>query len=341
MRFSQRYSFRRAVFLLAIACALPASLHAQSPLSTPFRWQSSPPLVAPLSRHGETFHSVKDPTVVFHEGRWHLFCTVRGVKRSHQIEYISFTDWGHTADARREIVPLSSAYYCAPQVFYLAAERKWYMIHQMSDPTRKPELQPAYSTSEKLDDPLAWSPPQLLFDVAPKMEHWIDFWVIFDDAKAYLFCTSNNGKMWRSETTRERFPRGWTQPELALEADIFEASHTYRLRGQDQYLTIIEAEGAGRRYYKAYFADRLDGAWRPLADTQSNPFAGAANVTFQATPWAESISHGELLRTGIDERLEVDPDNLRLLYQGALDSEMAGKPYGEIPWRLGLLEPVR
>jgi len=309
-------------------------------LSGPFQWRATAPLVAPLSRDGETFHSVKDPTVVQHDGRWHLFCTVRGVKRSHQIEYLSFTDWEHTAEARRAIVPLTNGYYCAPQVFYYEPERKWYLIYQISEPSRQPELQPAYSTTDTLDDPNSWSKPTLLFDVAPVIDQWIDFWVICDDDKAHLFFTSLNGKLWRAETPRDRFPRGWTQPRVVLEADIFEASHTYKLRDAVQYLTLVEAQGGGRRYYKAYLAERLDGEWKPLADAQHHPFAGAANVRFDGAPWAESISHGELLRSGVSERLEVDPANLRFLFQGALDREMAGKKYGEIPWRLGLLRPA-
>ena len=35
-----------------------------------------------------------------------------------------------------------------------------------------------------------------------------------------------------------------------------EASHTYRLKGQDKYLTLVEAQnGHGWRYYKAYIAE--------------------------------------------------------------------------------------
>lgn len=35
------------------------------------------------------------------------------------------------------------------------------------------------------------------------------------------------------------FPFGWSEPVLALQGDIFEASHTYRLKGCNQYLTIV------------------------------------------------------------------------------------------------------
>src|SRR5262249_8119076 len=57
--------------------------------------------------------------------------------------------------------------------------------------------------------------------------------------------------------------------------------------------------------------------------------------------WTDSFSHGELIRAGHDETLEVDPDNLRFLFQGVSDEAREGKKYGEIPWRLGILEPVR
>ena len=46
------------------------------------------------------------------------------------------------------------------------------------------------------------------------------------------------------------------------------------------------------------------------------------------------------MRVGSDERLEVESANLRFVFQGVSDAERAGKAYGEIPWRLGLLEEV-
>jgi hypothetical protein len=52
----------------------------------------------------------------------------------------------------------------------------------------------------------------------------------------------------------------------------------------------------------------------------------------------DAVSHGELLRAGHDEKLEVDGCRPRFLFQGVLDADRRGKPYGAIPWRLGLLE---
>jgi hypothetical protein len=212
-------------------------------------------------------------------------------------------------------------------------------VYQASAPARKVTLQPAFSTSENIADPASWTKPTFLFDAHPEnVAMWIDFWVICDDERAHLFFTSLNGKMWRSSTSRDAFPRGWSKPEVVLEADIFEASHTYKLKGRDEYVTLVEAQRGGRRYFKAYSAKRLDGQWTPLADTWETPFAGLANVRDTGAHWADSISHGELLRAGVDERLEVDPDQPRFLFQGATDEQMRGRKYGEILWRLGLLE---
>ncbi|MEZ6059854.1 MAG: non-reducing end alpha-L-arabinofuranosidase family hydrolase [Planctomycetaceae bacterium] len=136
-------------------------------------------------------------------------------------------------------------------------------------------------------------------------------------------------------------PFGWSEPQLAINGDIFEASHTYRLKGLDQYLTIVECEhGHGFRYFKAYVADRLDGDWQPLAATKENAFASLKNVTQPGDGWTAAISHGELIRTGADQRLEVDPSNLQFLFQGVSARDREGKQYGEIPWQLGLLNAV-
>jgi hypothetical protein len=306
-----------------------------------FRWNVGRPVLSPAIRPDDPCYSVKDPTVVRYDNRWHLFCTIRSQKRSHQIEYLSFADWKQADQAQRHVLTITDGYFCAPQVFYFTPHKKWYLIYQASDPTRKPALQPAYSTTVEIDNPASWTKPVLLFEEHPdNVRMWIDFWVICDDERAHLFFTSLDGKMWRAETSLDRFPHGWGRPRVELEGDIFEASHTYRLKGVDTFLTVIEAQNSGRRYYKAYLADRLDGQWTPLPASREKPFASPLNVGDTAEHWAASFSHGELLRSGYDERLEVDPHDLHFLFQGVTDEKMRGKKYGEIPWQLGILEPV-
>lgn len=331
--------------LLMILFGLTIYCDAADPpvLAGDFKWTASAPLVSPAARTEDPCDSVKDPTIVFHEGRWHLFTTIRSKKRTHQIEYLSFTDWKEANAAPRHILTFNSGYFCAPQVFYFTPHKKWYLLHQMSDPSRKPSLQPAVSTTENIGDPSSWSKAQMLFKEQPKsVTGWIDFWIICDEAKAHLFFTSNNGLMWRSETSLTSFPLGWNEPAVVLRDDIFEASHTYKLKGQKGYLTVVEAEAKdGGRYYKAYTAERLDGEWKPLAATGAKPFASKANVSDAGAHWTDSISHGELIRTGVDEHMEVDPGNLKFLFQGVSDARRTGKKYGEIPWQLGLLEPLK
>ncbi len=302
-----------------------------------FAWKSSPPLVSPDRNLADPEDSIKDPSIIRDKNRWHMFATVRLASGKVDIDYLNFADWKDADKAPRHRLNMHDQYYCAPQVFYFRPQKQWYLIYQVADKNHKPAFGPAYSTTTALADPKSWTKPQWLYPEGSPKHKWIDFWVICDREKAHLFFTSNDGHMWRAETKLDDFPGGWSEPVLALQGDIFEASHTYKLKGQDKYLTIVEAVGDARRYYKAYLADRLEGPWRGLADRRDRPFAAASNVA-QDKPWTTNISHGELLRTGTDETLEVNPANLRFLYQGASDTEYRGHTYARIPWRLGVLE---
>jgi Glycosyl hydrolase family 62 len=322
-----------------------------------FRWTLGPPLLSPAIRPHDPCYSVKDPSVVRYNDRWHLFCTIRSQIRSHQIEYLSFEDFQDAQAAERHVLRLSDGYAATPQIFYFAPQQRWYLIYQIVDHARKPELQPAYSTTRDITDPTSWTKPTLLFTRPPdNVTVWIDFWVICDASRAHLFFTSLDGQMWRAETPLSDFPSGWSQPKVVLRDDIYEASHTYGLKGQEKFLTVVEARGSDsldkvltpqgpqvdvRRYYKAYVADRLEAAWVPLATTVDSPFASPVNVRETGPRWTDSFSHGELLRAGYDEHLEVDPAQFRFLFQGVSAQDMSGKSYREIPWQLGMLEAIQ
>jgi len=309
-----------------------------------FKWTVSKPLIGPASRPANPCHAIKDPSVVRYDGKWHLFCTIRSRKPTHQIEHLSFVDWSTADKAERHVLDLGVNFFCAPQVFYFAPQKKWYLVYQASDESWQPKYQPAFSMTENIAEPASWSKAQPLGARQGGAKAWLDFWVICDDRKAHLFFTSLDGHMWRSETELADFPHGWSEPKAALKGDVFEASHTYLLKGLGKYLTVIEAENKtdrNRRYYKAYMADRLDGEWKPLAATKDKPFASPVNTKDTGEHWTDSFSHVELLRAGHDQRLEVDPADLRVLFQGVTDELRLGKGYGDIPWRFGILTPAQ
>ncbi len=318
-----------------------AAVPASSLQTHEFEWIAEEPVLQPRTLDGVQWIAVKDPSVVRYRDKWHLFCTVRGIERSHAVIYVTFDSWSQAKDAGQQVLKCHQGYFCAPQVFYFTPHKKWYILCQASDESWDPEYGPACSTTVDITEPDSWGKLTPLFDKKPaNIKGWLDFWIICDRSRAHLFFTSLNGRMWRCETSLEKFPHGWSQPVIALQADVFEASHTYYLKGQNKYLTLIEAQhGHGWRYYKAYLADRLNGQWIPLAAENDKSFASMLNVEHQKR-WTDVISHGELLRAGYTERLEVDPDNIRFVFQGVLNRDRAGKKYGLIPWRLGILKPA-
>jgi hypothetical protein len=268
--------------------------------------------------------------------------TVKLPSRS-AIEYCAFKKWEDADSSLRTILQISdSDYYCAPQVFFFAPHRKWYLIYQMGVPGSR-FMWVAYSTTTDISNPASWTQAKPMLDGGPddpRVQGGLDYWIICDNTHAYLFLTSLNGKMWRLRAPVEAFPDGFNDCQLALQAKIFEASHTYKIKGQDRYLTIIEENG--RRYFKAYIADRLDGQWTPLANTAERPFAGWKNVRPAAgiSAWTDNISHGELIRENYDQTPTIDPANLRLLFQGMFDKDKSGRGYGQFQWRIGMLRPV-
>ncbi len=291
---------------------------------------------------GHPWVAVKDPSIVQHDGRWHLFCTLRKQKEGNgriRIGHLAFEQWSEAAQANWSVLELTDDYHGAPQVFYFRPHKKWYLIYQAADPNRNLKYGPCFSTNTDISDPAGWTRPEPLYVAKPGSKVGLDFWVICDSESAHLFFTSLDGRMWRAETRLEDFPsRGWSDPAVALTADIFEASHTYKLQDREEYITFVEAQAGKRRYFKLFVADRLDGQWRVAADTSELPFVSPANVVNQAESWATSYSHGELLRSSSNELMEVSLDNLRLLFQGANDQEYQRGGYGDIPWRLGILE---
>jgi hypothetical protein len=224
-------------------------------------------------------------------------------------------------------------------LFFFAPRNLWYLVYQTGPPT--------FSTSTDPADPHSWSAPRRFIANEPAVVtqnkgpgQWIDFWVICDSANSFLFFSDDNGHVYRAQTSLASFPDGFGNTQIVLSDSnrfaLFEAGNVYKVAGRNQYLMIEESIGAaGRRYFRSYTATSLTGSWTPLAATENEPFAGRANVTFPNGAWTQDISHGELVRAGVDQTLTIDPHRLQYVYQGQ-DPNASGDYLG-LPWRMGLL----
>jgi hypothetical protein len=343
-----------AVILLFVAASARLALaddvvrpsHAKDPmLKPPFNWISTAPLIRIHPHAQRQMVSIKDPSIVRFNDRWHLFATYATHDGAWGMLYTSFADWNEAAAAPQhhlQDTPNLGGYHCAPQVFYFTPHKLWYLVYQSQHPT--------YSTNADLSKPEGWTKPQSFFEGTPKsvVDGWLDYWIICDDTHAYLFFTDDHGRFYRSRTALSDFPKGFDEPVVVMQEaekrDLFEGGCTYRIKGTNQYLTLIEAANEKwKRYYKAFVADRLDGQWRPLAAEWGNSFADVTRVRMEdgSKPWSEDISHGELLRDGYDQTMTIDPANLVLLYQGLSPDQPAGLTYVQLPWQLALLRRDR
>jgi len=316
-----------------------------SGLPTSFKWTSTGPLLTAKQDAKHPIVSVKDPSVVYVDGRWHLFTTTANTAGAWSIIYVTFTDWSQADAATITYLdnspPGLTGYHAAPQVFYFAPQQKWYLIFQSG--------QPQYSTNDDVSKPEAWTQPKNFFTSDPpgytaakgSDGSWLDFFCICDDAHCHLFFADDAGELFRSQTNLTDFPNGFGDAVVAIQGvkeTVFEGDMVYHVKGKDAYLAVVEAFGpTGNRFFRSYVSATLDGVWTPLAADWTNPFAGKTNVTFaNGTAWTNDISHGELIRDGYDQKLEIDPTNLQLLYQGA-DPTTTNLDYSQIPWKLALL----
>ncbi|MES2826377.1 MAG: non-reducing end alpha-L-arabinofuranosidase family hydrolase [Pseudomonadota bacterium] len=308
-----------------------SSSSSQSPvceLKAPLKWISTAPLISPKN---SGWKSIKDPSVVKFNGTYHVYASYYDT--AYKSMYTSFTDWNSAQSAQHiSMNGTTVGNTVAPQVFYFRPHNKWYLITQWGG---------AYATTDDISRP-NWSAKKKLLQGEPT--NALDFWVICNDTHCYLYFSRDDGVLYLSKTTIGNFPNfsGYTKAMEDHRGNgnqyLFEAPNVYKLDGQNKYLLMVEAYPSGPRMFRSWTSSSLDGPWTALADTDANPFAGNNNVTWPSGKWADGISHGELIRSGYDERLTVDPCNLEFLYQGQAGTS---SDYNTIPYKLGLLRLQR
>ncbi|KAH9921738.1 glycosyl hydrolase family 62-domain-containing protein [Epithele typhae] len=314
-----------SVFAASVdASALATNATLSSRAISSFKWTSSGILIQPKS-DGKGIAALKDPSIIYYNGAYHVFAST-ATAAGYNMVYLTFTNFNSAQSATfhyLDATPISSGYRAAPQVFYMSTQKLWYLIYQDGNA--------AYSTNSDITNPSGCSNIGSGF--------WVDMWVICDSSNCYHFSSDDNGHLYRAQTTVANFPNGMGNVVIALsdsnKNNLFEASNVYKVGSQ--YLLIVECIGStGHRYFRSWTASSLSGSWTALAATESNPFAGSKNVQFSGTAWTQDISHGEAVRTNVDQTMTLpDCGPSQYLYQG-LPTGSSGD-YNTLPWKLALL----
>ncbi|KAG7097969.1 hypothetical protein E1B28_005279 [Marasmius oreades] len=339
---------RSLVFLLAAAASsvwgspvlatTNATLDSRAANALSFKWTSGQALIYPKNDNRK-LAALKDPSIIFTNGKYHVFAST-AVEAGYNLVYLSFTDFNQAENSNffyLDQAPIGSGYRAAPQVFYMSTQKLWYLIYQDGNA--------AYSTNSDINNPSGWSSPKHFWSSQPSIisqnigsGFWVDMWVICDSSNCFHFSSDDNGHLYRAQTSVANFPNGFSQPVIALSAaknDLFEASNVYKVGSQ--YLLIVECIGStGHRYFRSWTSNSIAGSWTALHASESDPFAGKSNVQFNGNVWTADISHGEAVRTNVDQTMTLpDCGPQQYLYQG-LPNGATGS-YNSLPWKLALL----
>jgi hypothetical protein len=212
----------------------------------------------------------------------------------------------------------AGSYFCAPQVFWFESKGKWYLIFQSG-------LGASYSTNTDVGDPNGWTTVQSM-----GFSDGIDFWCISNGTYVYCFYSAQDGsyRIKRRYTSVANFPTGWSYASVAA-TDTFEAPCVYKNKADGKYYMLTEDIS---RHYELWSTRGLGGTWTKVSEN----WASKDNLIDNADHWTDQVSHGEILRSGTNERMEIDNINhCQFLIQGVVDGSYGS--YGDIPYDLGLM----
>lgn len=259
----------------------------------------------------------------------------------------------------------------APQVFYFEPQKLWYIIaHKNIEDSY--DLVPIYLTNPNIEDVNGWSEPKELLPKPPPGFFWIDFRVICSDEKAHLFYADHRGSLFRIECPLEEFPQGLKKavknrgrgPDYGKGKTVLtewgvdekgkwrlhEAVSVYYVKEADKYLALGEAVrphptrapywDSRNRFMIAWISDTIEGPWKRV-ESSSNEFAGNPDNLYNEDGTKskyDQVSHFTLLRSGYNQKMEIDNFKLNLVFQ-AFDAEGIGDDYvyDDLPWELAIM----
>lgn len=281
----------------------------------------------PVIEHGQAlpydFYGAKDPTIVYYGGKYHVFYTGANRSGGWQMLYTSASTISGLKTAKRTYLSkIGESYFCAPQVFYYEPHGLWYLVYQ--DGT----YGAAYATTSNIADPSSWSGPKS-FGISGNMG-W-DYYIVCDDTNAYMYNTPSDGSgnLYIRKTSLSNFPRGWSNPSVSIK-NTFEGAHVYKSKADGKYYLIVEDQKDGR-YYELWTSNSAGGPWSQVAEK----WAYRGNLSYNGPKWTTNVSHGELIRSGYNQKLEInDINRVDFLIQGTLS--LSGD-YQKLTWDLGMI----
>ena len=294
-------------------------------------WQISTPIFSSGAIHSFDEIAVKDPSIVFYQNMWHLFYTARS-KTEYTTAYVSagkIEDFNRAKRYPLKTIRGKTKYGCAPQIFYFEPQKTWYLLFQ----NRDANYQPVFSTNKNISKPNNWSVSQNLLEKdSPKK--WIDFWIIANRKKVYLFYTEDHRGVMMRSTRIKNFPKKWGKSKKVFD-NVHEAVHVYKVENKHRFHLIYEINQNGVRSFGIAEARRLKGHWK----NKTSEYATGNQLFFgnNSKPWTDMVSHGEAIRTGFNQKMEYNPNKASWLIQGIQKNEL-NKKYELLPWQLGIIQ---
>lgn len=335
------------------------------------RWNVSAPLFSARHDHSLDNVAVKDPSIVYYQGKYHLFYTAKSktncgnkTKFSTGCAYASAGTLDKLNDAKRfNIDSIAGMPVIAPQIFYFEPHNLWYLIaHTPEVKGYLSALKPVYLTNTNIENVFGWSEAKEIKTGKSDDGFWIDFWVICDDQHAYLFYSGQNGSLFRLDCPLNAFPEGFSksQPKIALsqqDADnsgswkMFEAAHIYHVKKENRYLALLEGAyhhpvrtgdvDSRNRFIFGMTTDSLNGKWERIEFEKDEFLAEAKNLFSEdgSRSHYTQVSHPELIRSGFNQKLEIENFDLTMVFQSFDGSKIPDSyHYNELPWELALMK---